>query len=87
LLVKYAKLRKLYKINRKKQPYPYINLLNVPASANPLASVVVTTYNQPEWLHKTLWGFELQSEKHFEVVIADDGSGEQTKQVIEEFKI
>ncbi len=84
--VKYAKLRKLYKINRKKQPYPYINLLNVPASANPLASVVVTTYNQPEWLRKTLWGFELQSEKHFEVVIADDGSGEQTKQVIEEFK-
>lgn len=84
--IKYAKLRKLYKINRKRQPLPYVNILNMPASNVPLASVIVTTYNQPEWLRKTLWGFELQTNKQFEVLIADDGSGEETKKVIDEFK-
>jgi len=84
--VKYAKLRKLYKANRKRQPYPYINILNMPVSNKPLASVIITTYNQPEWLRKTLWGFELQTEKRFEVLVADDGSGDETNQVIEEFK-
>ncbi len=83
--VKYAKLRKLYKENRKKTLPPYDTLLNAPMSDKPLVSVIVTTYNQPEWLKKTLWGFELQTEKHFEVVIADDGSGEETKKVIDEF--
>ncbi|MBZ4677107.1 MAG: glycosyltransferase [Anaerophaga sp.] len=50
------------------------------------ASVIFTTYNQPEWLRKVLWGYECQTEKDFEIVIADDGSGEETKRVIDEFK-
>lgn len=84
--VKYAKLRKLYKQNRKKQPYPYIDIKNTPSGNKPLASVIVTTYNQPEWLRKTLWGYELQTEKNFELIIADDGSGEETQKVVNEFK-
>lgn len=83
--VKYAKLRKIYKDNRKKQPYPYNTLLDSPSCNKPLVSVIITTYNQPEWLRKTLWGFELQTEKRFEVLIADDGSGEETRKVVEEF--
>ncbi|MBC7124357.1 MAG: glycosyltransferase family 2 protein [Bacteroidales bacterium] len=58
----------------------------MPVGNKPLTSVIITTYNQPEWLRKVLWGFELQTEKRFEVLIADDGSGEETRQVIEEFK-
>ena len=50
------------------------------------ASVIFTTYNQPEWLRKVLWGYECQTEKDFEIVIADDGSGEETKRIIDEFK-
>lgn len=50
------------------------------------ASVIFTTYNQPEWLRKALWGYECQTEKDFEIVIADDGSGEETKKVIDEFQ-
>lgn len=50
------------------------------------ASVIFTTYNQPEWLRKVLWGYECQTEKDFEIVIADDGSGEETKAVVNEFK-
>lgn len=49
-----------------------------------LTSVIFTTYNHPEWLKKVLWGFENQTVKNFEVIIADDGSTEATKKVIDE---
>ena len=48
-------------------------------------TVIVTTYNSPVWLKKVLWGLDCQSVKDFEVVIADDGSTHETRQVIEEF--
>lgn len=48
-------------------------------------SVIISTYNEPEWLRKVLWGFESQLYKNFEVIIADDGSGEATRNVIQEF--
>ena len=38
------------------------------------ASVIISTYNQPDWLEKCLWGFGYQTRRDFEVVIADDGS-------------
>ncbi|AFL81738.1 glycosyl transferase [Aequorivita sublithincola DSM 14238] len=56
------------------------------ASTTPYVSVIVSTYNQPEWLQKALWGFEQQLEKNFEVVIADDGSSQETKNLIDSFK-
>src|SRR5690242_7243799 len=46
-------------------------------------SVIISTYNAPEWLETVLWGYECQTNKNFEVVIADDGSGESTRQLIE----
>jgi glycosyltransferase involved in cell wall biosynthesis len=46
-------------------------------------AVVITTYNQPEWLEKVLWGYACQTTNSFEVVVADDGSGEATRRVIE----
>ena len=45
-------------------------------------SVIFSTYRQPEWLHKTLCGFAFQNHRDFEVVIADDGSGDKTAEVI-----
>ena len=51
-----------------------------------LISVIFTTYNSPAWLEKVLWGFHAQSDRGFEIVIADDGSGEATRTVIEAFK-
>ena len=47
------------------------------------ASVIFTTYNHPRWLEKTLWGFSAQSWRDFEIVVADDGSGPETRAVIE----
>lgn len=47
------------------------------------ASVIFSTYNSTAWLEKVLWGFSVQTTKDFEIVIADDGSGPETKQLIE----
>jgi len=49
-------------------------------------SVIISTYNSPLWLEKVLWGFECQTYKDFEVIIADDGSGETTEKLISQFK-
>lgn len=53
---------------------------------NFLVSVIFTTYNSPLWLEKVLWGFECQSYPDFEVIIADDGSRDETKILIDRFK-
>lgn len=45
-------------------------------------SVILSTYRSPEWLEKVLWGYLYQSRPDFELVIADDGSGERTARVI-----
>ena len=49
-------------------------------------SVVISTYNSPEWLEKVLWGYECQAYRNFELVIADDGSGDETRSIINRFK-
>jgi glycosyltransferase involved in cell wall biosynthesis len=49
------------------------------------ASVILSTYNAAEWLEKVLWGFECQTYREFEVVIADDGSGPATAELIRQF--
>lgn len=48
--------------------------------------VVITTYNSPAWLKNVLFGYENQSYKDFTVIIADDGSGQATRDLIEDFK-
>ncbi len=49
-------------------------------------SVIIATYNMPEWLEKVLWGYECQTYDEFEIVIADDGSSKPTKEIIDRFK-
>ncbi len=52
----------------------------------PKISIVVSTYNSEAWLEKVLWGFQYQTFKDFEVVIADDGSGPATRKLLEEME-
>lgn len=47
-----------------------------------LISVIVTTYNRPLALERVLQGLSLQTDSDFEVVVADDGSGPQTKDLL-----
>lgn len=50
-----------------------------------LISVIVTTYNRPDALGAVLHGLCWQTDRAFEVIIADDGSGPETAQVIQDF--
>ena len=47
--------------------------------------VIVSTYNSPELLEKTLYGYSYQIRPADEIIIADDGSSEETKFLIEKF--
>ena len=49
-------------------------------------SVIISTYNAPDWLEKVLWGYTCQDYADFEILIADDGSGSETKEVIRFFQ-
>lgn len=49
-------------------------------------SVIMTTYNSPEWLEKVLWGYSAQTHKDFELIIGDDGSTEETREVIDRIR-
>lgn len=52
-------------------------------STMPAATVILSTYNHPQWLEKTLHGYACQDTRDFQVVIADDGSGPETRACID----
>ncbi|MDO8909155.1 MAG: glycosyltransferase family 2 protein [Pseudohongiella sp.] len=51
------------------------------------ASVILSTYNSPEWLEKVLSGYIYQSTHDFEMIIADDGSRDDTAQLIDTVRL
>ena len=50
-------------------------------------SVIISTYNHPEWLEKVLEGFRCQTHQDLELVIADDGSAQPTRDLIDRFRV
>jgi glycosyltransferase involved in cell wall biosynthesis len=46
-------------------------------------SVIISTYNAPSWLEKVLYGYNNQTYRMFEVIIADDGSTKETSEMLE----
>src|SRR5262249_50792920 len=55
------------------------------ANVNDLISVIVSTYNREDALHAVLRGLSRQSDRNFEIVVADDGSGPATARVVGEW--
>tara|TARA_B100001778_G_C18582994_1_gene628426 strand:- start:649 stop:1446 length:798 start_codon:yes stop_codon:yes gene_type:complete len=51
-----------------------------------LVSVIITTYNSPNFLEQCLNSFLKQKDKEFEIIIADDGSTKDTKELITRYK-
>ena len=51
-----------------------------------MISILLATYNWPQALKLCLESLATQTDKNFEIIIADDGSTESTKQVIESMK-
>ena len=45
-------------------------------------AVIVTTYNRPDALAALFEGYRAQRDRAFEIVVADDGSGEETAAVV-----
>ncbi len=60
-----------------------MNILN---KDYPNVAVVVTTYNNPKSLELCLMSFMNQSYKNFELFIADDGSGDETRDLLLKLK-
>ncbi|MGZ8162551.1 MAG: glycosyltransferase family 2 protein [Methylobacter sp.] len=65
--------------------YKYAKLLELQknqGSHPTLISVIVSTYNRPDALEACMKSLLQQTEKNFEILIADDGSTEETQQLI-----
>ena len=52
----------------------------------PRVSVIVSTYNRPDALRAVLDGLNVQTHGDFEVIIADDGSGKETRDMLQEIR-
>lgn len=53
---------------------------------NTKPSVIITTHNQPQYLFLALTALMHQRDKNFEIIIAEDGSSNNTKKVINKIK-
>ena len=51
----------------------------------PKASIILSVYNRLDFLKLVLAGFEIQTEKDFEIIISDDGSGSDFVAGVNEF--
>lgn len=49
-------------------------------------AVIVTTYNRPDALSAVLEGYLVQADSDFELLVADDGSAEETAEVVRRFQ-
>jgi len=49
-------------------------------------AVIVTTYNRPDALAAVLEGYLAQTDRDFELLVADDGSMEETAEVVRQFQ-
>jgi len=45
-------------------------------------SVIVSTFNSPEWLEKVFWGYIYQTHQKFDIIVADDGSDDRTRDLV-----
>lgn len=53
------------------------------ASSGPFFSIIVPTYNREAFIGKTLRSIIAQSHANFEIIVVDDGSKDNTQQVVE----
>lgn len=60
--------------------------MKTPYNSVPYVAVVVTTYNNPKTLELCLLSFLNQTFKHFDLFIADDGSGDETRDLLSRIK-
>lgn len=60
-------------------------MLDIYRHANPLVSVIMATYNRATYLKRSISSFIAQSFKNCELIIVDDGSEDNTFEVVSDF--
>ena len=50
-----------------------------------LVSIILLTYNRPNYLKEAIFGILTQNYKYFELIILDNGSSEETNELINSF--
>ena len=53
---------------------------------NPLVSIVVVTYNRALFLKEALDSIQRQTFKDYEIILVDDGSTDNTKEIVEQYE-
>ena len=51
----------------------------------PTVALIVSTYNQPDHLDRCLVALGRQTQANFELILADDGSDERTRRIIDRY--
>lgn len=56
------------------------------SSSNPLVSIIIPAYNAQEFLSETLESILKQSYENIEIILIDDGSTDETSQIVSRYK-
>lgn len=76
-------------LNSDKRVYPFdleMRLLQSKGEQKPIVSVVVPTHNQARYLDEALDSIRAQTYEYWEAVVVNDGSTDNTKEVIEKYE-
>jgi len=66
---------------------PYISVIKqYDAPGNPLVSIIVTAYNAADYISRAIESILIQSYRNFEIIVVDDGSTDNTADIVREFK-
>jgi glycosyltransferase involved in cell wall biosynthesis len=66
---------------------PYISVIQqYNAPGNPLVSIIVTAYNAADYISRAIESILIQSYRNFEIIVVDDGSTDNTAEIVRGFK-
>ena len=61
--------------------------MNVPANREPLVSVFIPSYQHAPYVRQAIESILVQTYRHFELIISDDGSSDGSPEIIQEYSV